>query len=112
MSAENGHDKPSQEKKPVEAVMSQAKPGSPMPELVPIGLDDALDMMLDLKKHPHMDISQNPAKIESVRLAAKEFIKVILLHCPNSLDRMTAIRTIRQGLMMAEASINTPQVTV
>lgn len=46
-----------------------------------------------------------PQRYEAIRDAAKFFAGAVLLHCPDCADRSAALRSIREAVMTANASI-------
>lgn len=104
------------EQPPKLEVIEPSKPET-VPELPQLTPDSeevlkALDWMLGLERHPQMDATLNPVRVANVKLAAKNFIQTLLRNCPNSLDRMGAIRKVKEAMFLAESSIETPQVVL
>ncbi len=63
------------------------------------------DFDLDhLFKH-HSPTAEQLSKYEAIRLAAKEFAKVVLANSPASADQTAAIRKLRECVMTANAAI-------
>jgi hypothetical protein len=53
----------------------------------------------------HPAQGDQPERYTRVRAAALEFARVVCAECPQSADRTTAVRTIRQAMQWAIASI-------
>jgi hypothetical protein len=53
----------------------------------------------------HPPQGDDTVRYERIRLAARVFAQVVLDNCPDSADRTTAIRKIREAVMTANASI-------
>lgn len=81
-------------------------PVPPTEEMV----SQAIGWMLGITTHPDMDTVLHSTQISNVKYAARAFIQTILRNCPNSLDRMGAIRKVKEAMMLAESAITTPQV--
>lgn len=106
-----------EEKPKLEVVEPGPEQAQTVPPMPPLNADsdivlDALDWMLGIKPHPQMDVGLNGVAVANVKLAAKAFCQIILRNCPNSLDRMGAIRKVKEAMFLAESAITTPQVTL
>lgn len=53
----------------------------------------------------HSPTSDQPERYEKIRNKAKELAMIIFESCPDSADRTTAIRKLREAVMTANASI-------
>jgi hypothetical protein len=53
----------------------------------------------------HAPTGNKPAQYEAIRAAAKEFAKVLIDNTPESADQAAALRSLRECVMTANASI-------
>jgi len=61
--------------------------------------------MIDEVFKYHAPTEEQVGKMKEIRDRAHDLAHCILAHCPNSADKTTAIRKIREAVMTANASI-------